>query len=180
MKVLAFAASNSKKSINKALVTYSANVLKTEIYPLVDIEIIDLNDFEMPIYSIDREQAQGIPELAKSFSMKITQADALLISFAEHNGAYTAAYKNIFDWASRINMKVFNNKPVLMMSASPGKGGAQNVLTLATESAPHFGADVKASFSVGLFQDKFNITTQELIDSELSKVLRQSLKALVT
>ncbi|MGB1252044.1 MAG: NADPH-dependent FMN reductase, partial [Candidatus Promineifilaceae bacterium] len=51
MTILAFGASNSRNSINKALVTYAATLINN------DVEIIDLNDFEMPIYSQDREQA---------------------------------------------------------------------------------------------------------------------------
>jgi len=96
-KILAFGASNSKASINKQLANYAANQL-TE----VEVTLLDLNDFEMPIYSIDREQAGGIPQLAKDFKQQIQEADGILISFAEHNGAYTAAFKNIYDWMSGI------------------------------------------------------------------------------
>jgi NAD(P)H-dependent FMN reductase len=60
--------------------------------------VLDLNDYEMPIYSIDRETEDGIPEEAQRFYDELGAVDAILISFAEHNGAYTAAYKNIFDW----------------------------------------------------------------------------------
>lgn len=61
MNILAFAASSSRKSINKQLVTYAASILKSEIISGAEVEIIDLNDFEMPIYSIDREEENGIP-----------------------------------------------------------------------------------------------------------------------
>ena len=100
MKVLAFAATNHVQSINKQLVKYASTLIDAEV------EILDLNDFDMPIYSQDREQDSGIPEQAQRFFDKIGQADAVVISFAEHNGSYTAAYKNLFDWTSRINMKV--------------------------------------------------------------------------
>jgi len=69
MKVLAFAATNSRNSINKALVTHAAELLKETRQ--AQIEILDLNDFEMPIYSIDREQQGGIPEPAQAFFNKI-------------------------------------------------------------------------------------------------------------
>ncbi len=48
------------------------------------VETIDLNDYEMPIYSIDRQNDGGIPQLAHDFFDKIGEADAVLISFAEH------------------------------------------------------------------------------------------------
>ena len=61
-KILAFGASNSKNSINNKLATYTVN----KIAPDESI-IIDLNDFEMPIYSEDREKIGGIPEKALKF-----------------------------------------------------------------------------------------------------------------
>ena len=64
----------------------------------------------MPIYSSDREQ-KGIPQLALDFASKIDGADFLLISLAEHNGTYSTAFKNLFDWLSRIpNRPHFGDK----------------------------------------------------------------------
>ncbi len=83
---------------------------------------------------------------------KIAESEAIIISFAEHNGSYSAAYKNLFDWCSRINPKVFQNKPVVMLVTSPGPGGAGRVLA-ATTSAPYFDADLKGSLSIPSFYD---------------------------
>lgn len=82
----------------------------------------------MPIFSPERELALGCPEQASRFFKKITEADAIIISFAEHNGSYTAAYKNIFDWMSRRDMKVYQNKAVLMLSTSPGPSGHGKII----------------------------------------------------
>ncbi|MEM9574654.1 MAG: NAD(P)H-dependent oxidoreductase, partial [Pseudomonadota bacterium] len=60
MKILAFAASNSAQSINKQLVTHASEIFKSEVYAGAEVEILDLNDFEMPINSIDREKSDGI------------------------------------------------------------------------------------------------------------------------
>ncbi|WP_318473776.1 NADPH-dependent FMN reductase [Photobacterium leiognathi] len=166
MKLLAFAATNSQQSINRALVTYAASQVNAD-----EVEILDLNDFEMAIYSIDRENASGIPEQAQLFFEKIGQADAILISFAEHNGTYTAAYKNIFDWASRINQKFYQQKPVLMLATSPGPGGAKNVLDTAVTSAPFFDANVVGSLSIPSFYENFDLEKQTLINEELNSQL---------
>lgn len=179
MNITAFAASNSRASINKQLVTHAAAVMQTEITSKAIVEILDLNEFEMPIYSIDRQTEGGIPQKAQLFFDKIGTADALLISYAEHNGFYTAAFKNIFDWASRIKMAVYQDKPMVIMSASIGPNGGANVLKTARESAPFFGADIKGSFSVGPFADKFDVDKNQLKDPELIKTLRSSLQALV-
>ena len=177
-KILAFAASNSSTSINKQLVTYAASILNQQYMQGAEIEILDLNDYEMPIYSSDREETSGIPNLAENFFNKIGHADVVLISFAEYNGSYTAAFKNIFDWASRINSKVYQNKSMVLFSTSPGPGGASSVLASAIQSTPYFSGDVKGSLSVPNFNDNFdsekgrltNSTLQSQLESVLSKV----------
>jgi NAD(P)H-dependent FMN reductase len=178
MKLLAFAASTSRSSINKRLVTHAAEVFQDEVASGADVEILDLNDYEMPIYSSDREADGGIPELAKALYAKIGDADALLISYAEHNGNYTAAWKNTFDWMSRISGKVFQNTPMVVMSTSPGGGGGASVLATAVNSAGFFGADIKGSFSVGPFGEKFDAEAGRLSDPDLIATLKQSLTGL--
>ncbi len=176
MKVLAFAASNSRESINKQLLVHAADVLRDEINSSVQTQVLDLNDLEMPIYSIDRENANGIPDQAYRFFTAIGSADALLASFAAHNGNYTAAYKNLFDWASRIDPKVYQDKPSVILSTSPGKGGAASVLKLVVESAPFFGMNVLGSLSVPSFNSAFKLGT--LVDPDLASSLRRELKSL--
>lgn len=173
MKVLAFGASNSSKSINKQLATYTAGLI-----PNGEVEVIDLNDFEMPIYSADREQAGGIPALAQQFSDKIGAADALVISFAEHNGGYTAAFKNLFDWASRLGKEVYQGKPAVILATSPGKGGAQSVLKSAQASAPYFAMDVKAAVSVPSFYDNFDAENGKISNADIQAALEAAVGAL--
>ncbi|MCJ8296093.1 MAG: NAD(P)H-dependent oxidoreductase [Colwellia sp.] len=173
MKLLAFAASSSSKSINKQLATYAASLVAD-----ATVEILDINDYEMPLFSQDREEELGQPEAAKAFYAKLGQADAIIISFAEHNGSYTAAYKNLFDWTSRIDMKLFQNKPMVLLATSPGPGGAKTVLTAATGSAPYFAADVKASLSIPSFFDNFDSEKQEITNPALLDELQSALAQL--
>jgi len=173
MKVLAFAASNSKNSINKQLATYAANLVQS-----AEVEILDINDYEMPIFSEDREKELGQPEQAQAFYKKLGEADAIIISFAEHNGSYTAAYKNLFDWTSRIDMKIFQNKAMLMLATSPGPGGASSVLAAASGSAPYFAADVKGSISIPSFYDNFDVEKGQLTNPELIDTLTTAVSLL--
>ena len=148
MKILAFAATTSTTSINRQLIDYATRLLDDGLLDDVEIDTIDLNDYEMPIYSIDRQNETGIPQAAHDFFDRIGAADALLISFAEHNGFYTAAYKNIFDWVSRIDMRVYQDKPAVLLSTSIGPGGGANVLNTAVMSGQFFGYDVAASLAL--------------------------------
>ena len=76
--IIAFAGSNSKTSINKQLATYAASLVEG-----AEVEILDINDYEMPIFSQDREEKLGQPELAQQFFAKLGAADGIIISFAE-------------------------------------------------------------------------------------------------
>lgn len=173
MKILAFAASNSRNSINKDLINYTTKLLDRH-----EVKIIDINDFDMPIYGIDLEQSQGIPDAARRFLKQIEEADALLISYAEHNGNYAVAYKNLFDWASRENGKVYQGKSILMLSTSPGPGGAKSVLALAKESAHFFNGQVLSSLSIPSFYENFNQEKGELTNPDLVSQLRAALASL--
>jgi NAD(P)H-dependent FMN reductase len=166
MKVLAFAASSSRSSINKSLVTYASSLVEN-----AQVDLIDLNDYEMPIFSSDRENESGIPQLAHDFYNKIKAADAVMISFAEHNASYTAAYKNLFDWTSRIDAKVYQGKPAVLLATSPGPGGAANVLAAAKGSAPYFGLEVKADLSISKFYDEFDMEKGLLKNAEVNDEL---------
>lgn len=163
-KIVALGASNSKNSINKKLATYAAHQLKD-----VSITILDLNDFEMLIYGIDKEQATGIPELAMEFKNHIKNADGIIISFAEHNGAYSTAFKNVFDWISRIkgDQGIWENKPMFLLATSPGGRGGQTVLAAATTSFPHQNKNTISSFSLPSFGQNFSeekgITEENLL-----------------
>ena len=174
MKVLAFAASSSTKSINKMLVTYAVSLLVD-----AEVEILDLNDYELPLFSVDKEEEIGQPSLAKDFLRKIGKSDTLVISFAEHNGSYSVAYKNLFDWCSRINPKIFQGKPMVLLSTSPGAGGGASVLAAAKNSAPFFAGDVKASLSIPSFYENFDLESKKLKNGELHEQLERAVKSLL-
>lgn len=168
MKILAFAASNSRNSVNRKLATHAAELARARG---AEIEMIDLNDYEMPIYSIDRELEGGIPSAAHDFLAEIGEADALIISFAEHNGNYSAAFKNIFDWASRVRMDVYQGKDMLLLATSPGAGGGQHVLNIAGSASPHFGGKVLGTLGIPSFGENFDEAKGELTNAELSTKL---------
>ena len=170
MKLLAFAGSNSKKTINGQLIRYAVSLIKG-----AEVEVLDLNDFEMPLFSVDREDEWGIPDLAQRFYDKIGAADALLVSLAEHNYSYTVAFKNLFDWSSRVDSKVYQGKPLVLLATSPGARGAAGVLATAVKSAPHFGADLKGSLSIPGFYKNFDTTTGKVSNPEVQAELEATL-----
>jgi NAD(P)H-dependent FMN reductase len=177
MKTIAFAASNSQHSINKALVSYAAQVLMDEVIE-TEVEILSVQDFDAPMYSIDTENESGIPEAARALYERFAAVDQIIISYAEHNGSYVAAYKSLFDWMSRIDRNVFHNKPTVALATSPGQGGGSSVLSQAVASASFFGADVKASLSVPMFNEAYDSKTAAFSDANMKAKLVEALNAL--
>lgn len=165
-KILAFGASNSSDSINRQLASYASKQFKN-----ATADLLDLNDYEMPIYSKDREKKDGFPQLANDFYKKIGDADLILISFAENNGNYTAAFKNILDWTSRINSKTFQEKPMLLLATSPGARGGGTVLDIAVKRMPFQGGVVKGSFSLPSFNGNFDVEKGVISNKELNDEL---------
>ena len=165
-KILAFGGSTSSTSMNKQLAAYASTLV-----PEAEAEVIDFNDYIAPIYSTD-EEGRGFPKIMVNLSEYMKSFDGYVVSLAEHNGSYAAAFKSILDWLSRINRSVFNDKPVLLMSASPGGRGGASVLANAGAYFPHAGASEVITFSFPKFFDNFSegkITNQELNETLLEK-----------
>jgi len=168
MKIIAFAGSPSKNSINKKVATYAAHLFQD-----ATVEVLDLNDYQMPLFTVDIEKEIGHHALAQAFLDKIAGADFLVVSMAENNGNYSAAFKNLFDWCSRINVKVFQQKPMLLMATSDGKRGGATVLEIASNAFPRYGADIKATFSLPLFYENFDMENGKISNPELDNNLKE-------
>lgn len=164
-KIIAFAGSNSKNSINKELAIYTASQISN-----IEVEVLDLNDFELPLYSIDLENEHGIPDNAQLFLDKIKLSDGIVLSLAEHNGAYSTVFKNIFDWMSRIDGKLWSDKPMLLMATSPGGRGGATVLEIAKGRFPYMGGNIVSDFSLPFFGNNFS--DEGIKEEELDQQLK--------
>jgi chromate reductase len=169
-KILVLGASNSRKSINKELATYAAKSMER-----LEYRVLDLNDFEMPLYSTDLENEKGQPEAANNLSELFDEYDGFVVSLAEHNGSYSAAFKNTYDWLSRINGKVWRSKPMLLLSTSPGGRGGKTVMEAALNTFPRMGAVVTGYFSLPSFNMNFD-QEEGIIDQKLSEEFHMEVK----
>ena len=119
MKILGIVGSLRKNSFNKALMRAALELAPEN----VEIEVFDIAG--IPPFNQDFEADP--PQIVKEFKAKIKAADALLIATPEYNYSISGVLKNAIDSASRPSAdKVFDGKPVAMMSASTGRlGGAR-------------------------------------------------------
>jgi chromate reductase len=168
-KILAFGGSSSRNSINKKLAAYAAG-----LFSHATVDLIDLNDYELPVFSVDKEA--HMPELVFQFAKKIDDCDLIVLSLAEHNGSYSAAFKNILDWTSRLpERKVFADKKMFLLATSPGARGGATVLEAAIKRFPFNGGVIMASFSLPSFHQNFTEGVG-MTNEELKKQLQETIK----
>jgi NAD(P)H-dependent FMN reductase len=172
MKILAFGASTSSASINRQLANHAAHQV-----PEAQVTDLDLSTFDLPIYSSDEENRNGVPAAARRFLEVIRSHDAIVISMAEHNGSYTAAFKNLYDWTSRIESRLWSEKPMLLLSTSPGARGGASVMASAAARFPRMGADLRGTFSLPSFYENFS-AEDGITDANLAAELSEAVQKL--
>jgi chromate reductase, NAD(P)H dehydrogenase (quinone) len=171
MKILAFAGSGSSRSINQQFVTAVATLFKLD-----QTTVLDISELNIPLFTEDEERLNGIPEAVLSFQKQIEEASLILISFAEHNGSYTAFFKNLFDWLSRNKGRFLEGKKVFLLSTSSGARGGASVLQAAIERFPRHGAEVVDSFSFPSFDENFDRENLTISNRELLQILEEKIQ----
>ncbi len=167
-KIIALAGSISSDSINKKLINEVSTYVET-----VDVEVLQLEDYLAGFYSSDEEKAKGVPKTILALKEKFKQADGFIISSPEYNGHMSAAFKNTIDWLTRIERSIFGDKPTVVLSTSPGATGGASVMEAMLSSFPRFGANIVASYSLGLFHEAYT-------DGALNDEKKKELKEVVT
>lgn len=124
-KILAFAGSTRIDSFNKKLVKIAASGAMENG---VDVTVIDLRDYAMPLYDGDLEQQQGLPPNARKLKDVMLLHQGFLISSPEYNSTISGVLKNTIDWVSRPvegeePLACFKDRIAGIMSASPGALG---------------------------------------------------------
>jgi NAD(P)H-dependent FMN reductase len=98
--------------------------------------LIDLADFDRPLYHGDLEARAGLPDSARRLQGLIAEHGALLIATPEYNGTITPLLLNTLDWCSRSDpqratgsgLAIFADKPAAVVGSSPGALGGLRAL----------------------------------------------------
>ena len=169
-KIITIGASTSKNSINKTFAKHVASQINN-----AEIIQIDINNFnDLPIFSVDYESENETPDEISILNSLFKDVDGFIISHAEHNGSFASGYKNVIDWISRQEGKIFNNKPMLLLSTSPGARGGATVLSQAASLYPFWGAKITGQMALPNFEQNFingkiaNPTIQVQLLNEIS------------
>ena len=133
-KLLMFAGSARTASTNKKL---AALAVSTAQKADLDVTLIDLKDFEMPIYDGDLEDDAGLPENAKRLKQLFVEHDGIFIASPEYNSSFSPLLKNALDWISRPHTEnepplwAYSGKVAALGSVAPGAlGGLRGLVPL--------------------------------------------------
>lgn len=159
MKILAFSGSNSPTSINQRLIQYAAQHMH---HP---VELLNLRDYPLPLFGIEHLEKQEVPDTASELLRMIKRHDAFMIAVPEHNRSVPAAFKNAMDWISRAgdNYFVFDDKPILLLGASPGPGGARSALQHAGTILETLRGKVSGVFPLASFQHHVKLNDDGIV-----------------
>lgn len=138
MKILMFAASFRKDSLNKKLIRNAHSMMPSGH----EIELKEFNEYMMPLYHGDLETDSGIPDGAQKFIQDIAAADAIVISSPEYNSGIPGTLKNAIDWSSRVSPVPWVGKQVLIMGVSPGMVGTNRGMWQVRQPLEYLGAFV--------------------------------------
>ena len=133
-KILAFAGSARKESLNKKLLKVVAAGAEDAG---AELTLVDLTEFEMPLFNQDLEAELGMPDKAGEFKRLMIEHDGFLIASPEYNSAFSPLLKNTLDWASRAesddepSLVAFKGKSAGVVATSPGGlGGIRGLVHL--------------------------------------------------
>ena len=170
-QLLATAGSNSSTSINFELVRHTLASFASHRADLVDGSQLDI-----PLYSEDLEKRHGFPDAIRDLHGKLRNCDGLILSVNEHNSNPSAYTKNLLDWLSRLERKFMAGVPVLLMSASGGKRGAQSSREITARMLERFGAEQIVQFSLPGFHEVFE-ASQGILDPVLRAAHEEAIEA---
>ena len=165
VRVLAICGSLRRDSRNRRLLEIAAEMapagLHVELWDgLKEVPPFDEDDEHDPALSVRRLRAA------------LAAADGVLIATPEYNGSLPGQLKNALDWASRpYDSNVLRGKPVAVVGASPGRGGAAGGVADARRVLATIGARVlDRKVSVARVHDRFD-EEDSLVDVELGDAL---------
>ncbi len=175
-KILAFAGSLRKDSLNKRLLNVAVEGARSAGGV---VTVVDLADLPMAIYNADDHESIGFDANALKFQELLKDHDGLLIASPEYNGSVPGGLKNAIDWASRKSDRfamgeVFKGKVAAMITASPGSFGGIRCLSHMRGVLSILGVNVLPSeIAVTFAGEKFDGNGTEITDEKMKHILEK-------
>jgi len=137
----------------------------------VEVEVINLLDLRLPLYSTVEEEENGIPEIALELAHKILDLKSFIIVAPEYNGVMPPVLNNAMAWTSRSTKDwrdAFNEKVVALATHSGG-GGAKGLQAMRI-MFQHLGANILAREILTTYEKQLNEDSARNIIKQLAKL----------
>lgn len=183
LKILVIPGSIRIGSLNERL----AAVAVKELALLdVDVTLISLGDFPLPIYDGDFESKSGVPKNAVDLKRMIGAHHGVFIVSPEYNSSVPPLLKNTIDWVTRVRDRnetfgqVFRERAFAIGAASDGKfGGLRVLMALRQILALGCGATVIPQQIALSFADQAFDNMDRFKDERDATMLRATMKQLI-
>ncbi len=183
LKILVIPGSLRTGSFNARLAAVAAKELA-----LLDVQVtlISLADYPLPIYDGDLEAKFGVPANASNLKRMIGAHHGVFIITPEYNSSVPPLLKNAIDWATRARDRgemfgqVFRDRVFAIGAASEEKfGGLRVLMALRQILALGCGATVIPKQIALSFADQAFDEMDRLKDSSDAEMLRGTLRQLI-
>jgi NAD(P)H-dependent FMN reductase len=177
-RILAFSGSARRESLNRKFLAVAVQFTREAGG---EVTLVDLNEYALPIYHGDLEDADGIPANGKKLIDLIAKHDGLLIASPEYNSMISPLLKNTIDWCTRTrgDENPFAGKIAAVLSASPGAFGGIRSLQLSQQLLLKLGCHVVPLHTTLPHADKAFDANGQLADARVLKSARTLALALI-
>lgn len=175
-RILAFAGSARRESLNRKLLAVAVQATREAGG---EVTLVDLNDYLLPLYHGDLEDAEGLPVSVAKLIQLIASNDGLLIASPEYNSMFTPLLKNTIDWCTRGDDNPLVGRVAAIVSASPGALGGVRSLKLMQQLLTHLGCHVVPGQTMLPHADKAFAADGSLTDVRVLRSVQALAKALV-
>ncbi len=170
--VLSASVRTGKKS-NRVALFFEQYIKK---HQLADVELLDLEDYDFPIFHERLRFLKNPSEKLIEFSARIKAADGIVLVTPEYNGGYPASLKNAVD----VLYDEWKRKPIAISTVSDGPFGGNNVITSIQYSLWKIGAlTVPALFPVARVMENYDehgVPANEAFTGKLAHHFLEELK----
>lgn len=132
-----------------------------------EVELINLVDLRLPLYSTVEQEENGIPQSVTDLTNKILELKAFIVVAPEYNGVMPSVLNNAMAWTSvsTDNWRDAFKEKVLALATHSGGGGSRGLQAMRI-MFQHLGANILAreiltTYEVALNEDSaLNIVQQ--------------------
>ena len=108
--------------------SFNFSLLKSIQPSYGQLDLVKPEELRGPVFDPEILDGSGVPPNLRAIGERVAQADAVVVASPEYNGSISSPLKNLLDWTSKMDPMPWEDRPVLLLGASPGALGAVRAL----------------------------------------------------